>query len=64
MRAHSPPEVEVKASGGIRTFDELLGMRPFVTRVGLSRTREILDECRSRLGLPAISSVETTADGY
>jgi deoxyribose-phosphate aldolase len=51
MREHSPPVVQVKASGGIRTLDELLAMRPFVTRVGLSRTREILDECRRRLGL-------------
>ncbi len=56
MREHSPPEVAVKASGGIRTLDELLALRPFVTRVGLSRTSEILDECRRRLELAAIAS--------
>jgi len=51
MRAHSPASVAVKASGGIRTLDELLAFRPYVTRVGLSRTGAILDECRRRLGL-------------
>jgi deoxyribose-phosphate aldolase len=51
MREHSPPEVAVKASGGMRTLDDVLTMRPYVTRVGLSRTREILDECKRRLGL-------------
>ncbi|HEX6275494.1 MAG TPA: deoxyribose-phosphate aldolase [Polyangiaceae bacterium] len=54
MREHAPPAVQVKASGGIRTLDELLAARPFVTRVGLSRTPEILEECRRRLGLEAI----------
>jgi deoxyribose-phosphate aldolase len=55
MREHSAPSVQVKASGGIRTLDELLAARPFVTRVGLSRTPEILDDCRQRLGLEALA---------
>jgi len=52
MREHSPPHVQVKAAGGIRTLDRLLQVRALgVTRVGASRTVDILDECRRRLGL-------------
>ncbi len=55
MRTYSPPHVQVKAAGGIRTFDRLLELRALgVTRVGASATVAILDECRRRLGLPAI----------
>jgi deoxyribose-phosphate aldolase len=51
MRAHSPAHVQVKAAGGVRTLDALLEMRALgVTRVGASRTQEMLDECRRRLG--------------
>jgi deoxyribose-phosphate aldolase len=51
MRLHSPPHVQVKAAGGVRTLDALLEVRALgVSRVGASRTAEILDECRSRLG--------------
>jgi len=50
MRAHSPPGVQVKASGGVRELDFVLAARELgVTRCGSSRTREILDECRLRL---------------
>ncbi|MBM3502121.1 MAG: deoxyribose-phosphate aldolase, partial [Armatimonadetes bacterium] len=50
MRAHSPAHVQVKAAGGVRTLDGLLEMRALgVTRVGASRTQEMLDECRRRL---------------
>ena len=52
MRQHSPPRVQVKASGGIRTLDALLEMRAAgATRVGSSSTAQILEECRKRLGL-------------
>jgi deoxyribose-phosphate aldolase len=52
MRKYSPPQVEVKASGGIRTLDGLLEMRAAgATRVGTSSTAQILEECRKRLGL-------------
>ena len=51
MRRHSPPRVQVKAAGGIRTLDGLLEARAVgVTRVGATRTVEILEECRRRLG--------------
>jgi len=51
MREHAPPHVQVKAAGGVRTLDSLLEVRALgVTRVGASRTVDILDECRRRLG--------------
>jgi deoxyribose-phosphate aldolase len=51
MRRHSPAHVQVKAAGGIRTLDALLEVRALgVTRVGASRTVEMLDECKRRLG--------------
>lgn len=56
MRKHAAPHVQVKAAGGIRDLDALLAVRALgVTRCGASRTPEILDECRRRLGLPAIA---------
>ena len=52
MRQHSPSRVEVKAAGGVRTLDKLLEVRAVgVTRVGASRTKDILDECKRRLGV-------------
>jgi deoxyribose-phosphate aldolase len=51
MRRCSPPHVQVKAAGGVRTLDRLLAVRALgVTRVGATATRAILDECRTRLG--------------
>lgn len=51
MREHVPDYVQVKAAGGVRDLDKVLEVRSLgVTRVGASRTREILDECRRRLG--------------
>jgi deoxyribose-phosphate aldolase len=51
MRRCSPAHVQVKAAGGVRTFDRLLAVRAIgVTRVGATATRAILDECRVRLG--------------
>lgn len=51
MRQHSPEGVQVKAAGGVRDLDALLAVREIgVSRVGASRTRDILDECRKRLG--------------
>ncbi len=60
-RRHSPPAVQVKAAGGIRTLDALLEVRALgVTRVGATRTAEMLDDCRQRLGLPAILNETAT----
>ncbi len=50
MRRCSPPHVQVKAAGGIRTLDRLLAVRALgVTRVGATATKAILEECRARL---------------
>lgn len=62
-----PARVQVKAAGGVRDMDKLLQVRALgVTRIGASATRVILDECRQRVGLPAIEPpVESsTAIGY
>ncbi|HQU43374.1 MAG: deoxyribose-phosphate aldolase [Planctomycetia bacterium 21-64-5] len=53
MRKHAAPHVQVKAAGGVRDLDTLLRVRELgVSRCGASRTKEMLDECRRRLGLP------------
>lgn len=52
MREHSPDHVQVKAAGGVRSLDRLLEVRAVgVTRVGASRTVDILEECKKRLSL-------------
>lgn len=52
MRKYSPPNVQVKAAGGVRTFDRVLAVRALgVTRIGATATKAILDECRQRLDL-------------
>ena len=51
MRRISPEHVQVKAAGGIRDLDALLEVRSLgVTRVGASRTVQMLEECKRRLG--------------
>jgi deoxyribose-phosphate aldolase len=62
MRKHSPPHVQVKAAGGIRDIDMLLEVRKLgVTRCGASRTKEMLDEWRRRLGITPITSTAVAA---
>jgi deoxyribose-phosphate aldolase len=52
MVDNTPDEVQVKAAGGVRDLDKFLEVRALgVTRIGASRTREILDECKRRLAL-------------
>jgi len=64
MRKHSPPQVQVKAAGGIRDLDTLLAVRAIgVSRVGATRTAQMLDECRRRLQLDAISLEQTPVSG-
>ena len=65
MRRHAPAHVQVKAAGGVRDFEGLLAVREIgVTRCGASKTAEILDECRKRLGLPAINVAKGASAGY
>jgi deoxyribose-phosphate aldolase len=50
MRRCSPPHVQVKAAGGVRTFERLLAVRAIgVTRVGATATKAILDDCKKAL---------------
>jgi deoxyribose-phosphate aldolase len=57
MRTHSPAHVQVKAAGGVRSLDRLLEVRALgVTRVGATRTVEMLEDARRRLGLAPIST--------
>ena len=52
MRQHSPAALTCTDAGGVRDLDKLLEVRALgVTRVGASRTADILDECKRRLGL-------------
>ncbi len=65
MRRHSPPSVQVKAAGGIRTLDALLEVRALgVTRAGATRTAEMLNDCRQRLGLPPLAVQTSAPAGY
>jgi deoxyribose-phosphate aldolase len=54
--------VQVKAAGGIRDCDALIKVWSMgVTRVGSSRTSEMLGEARNRLGLPPIGPIVATS---
>lgn len=47
MRTHCKPEIQIKASGGIRTFEQLLRMKEAgASRVGATATAAILGEMR------------------
>ncbi len=55
LREHTPPSVGVKASGGVRTLDQVLAFRALgVSRCGTSATRAILDQLRERLAIEPI----------
>jgi deoxyribose-phosphate aldolase len=61
MRAHSPASVRVKAAGGVRTLDRLLEVRALgVTRCGATRTVEMMEDARRRLGLAPITATRDT----
>lgn len=65
MRQYSPSHVQVKAAGGVRDLDALLAVREIgVSRCGASRTADMLNEARKRLGMPAIEAVAEQAAGY
>jgi deoxyribose-phosphate aldolase len=52
MRQHSPAHMQVKAAGGVRTYEKLLEVRAIgVSRVGATATKVILDEARAKLGV-------------
>lgn len=50
MRRCSPAHVQVKAAGGVRSYERLVAVRALgVTRVGATATKAILDEARAAL---------------
>jgi deoxyribose-phosphate aldolase len=67
MRQHSPPQMQVKASGGIRDLDGLILVRDLgCTRLGTSATKAILDEYKRRAAKGEISTsrAHIGAGGY
>jgi deoxyribose-phosphate aldolase len=51
MRRSSPAHVKLKAAGGLRTLDAMIEAAELgCDRIGASRTAEILDELKTRLG--------------
>ncbi|MEM1165420.1 MAG: deoxyribose-phosphate aldolase [Planctomycetota bacterium] len=58
MRQHAGPRVGVKASGGVRTLDDVVRLHGLgATRIGASATRAILAEAAERFGdAPGIES--------
>ena len=49
MRKHCPPEVQIKAAGGVRSLDDLLRVRELgCTRCGATATEAIIAEAKKR----------------
>jgi deoxyribose-phosphate aldolase len=49
MRANTPPRIQVKAAGGVRTLDALLEVMALgVTRIGATATETIIEDFRAR----------------
>ena len=49
MRKHTPPDIQIKAAGGVRTLDDLLRVRELgITRIGATATESILEEAIKR----------------
>jgi deoxyribose-phosphate aldolase len=64
MRANTPPHIEVKAAGGVRTLDALLEVMALgVTRVGATATATMLDDFKARKA-GASESGATNSGGY
>src|SRR5262245_1004948 len=52
MRKAAPPHVKLKAAGGVRTLDAAITVAELgCDRIGASKTAEMLEELKSRLGL-------------
>ncbi len=51
MRKHSGPNVEVKAAGGVRTFEDLEKVKETgATRCGATATKNIIEKAKERYG--------------
>ena len=59
MRANVPPEVKVKAAGGIRTADDFIEyLRLGAERIGCSAGIPIIDDIRHRMELQGIDTLQ------
>jgi deoxyribose-phosphate aldolase len=66
MRANTSPHIQVKAAGGVRTLDALLGvMQLGVTRIGATATETIIQDFRARKAgeAPTVGAASDTS-GY
>jgi deoxyribose-phosphate aldolase len=67
MRANTPPEMRVKAAGGVRQLDDALAVRAVgVSRFGCTTTEKMIKEAREReargeLVVPAAGEVRELA---
>ena len=60
MRANTPPHIQVKAAGGVRTLDALLEVMALgVTRIGATATETIIDDFRDRKARIAATTLAT-----
>lgn len=64
MRAASPPEVQVKAAGGVRDLDGLIKVRDLgATRCGATATAAMMEEYRRREAAERAGQVASSAGG-
>jgi deoxyribose-phosphate aldolase len=60
MRQAAPSHVKLKAAGGVRTLDEAIAVTELgCDRIGASRTADMLDALRDRIGMAPISRSST-----
>lgn len=65
MREHCPPEVQVKAAGGVRTLDDLIRVKELgVTRVGATATVVMINEAIDRFGGEKPTATAAKTEGY
>jgi deoxyribose-phosphate aldolase len=63
MRKHCPPQVQIKAAGGVRSLDDLLKVRSWgVSRIGATATKAMLDDACRRFSWPARAGVAVASD--
>jgi len=63
MRENCPPEVQIKAAGGVRTLDDFLRVMALgVTRVGATATTAIIEDARRRGIGDAVMAVPVPAE--
>jgi deoxyribose-phosphate aldolase len=64
MRANTPPHIQVKAAGGVRTLDALLEVMALgVTRIGATATETIIEDFRARKSGRAPAAASAGAAG-